>query len=152
MVNWMLIDWRPDNINRGNCPEVWDNIYRNKVIPEDLKKQLLREQPTLLGKSVEFAIYFSREGYAELAAYSDGRAYANGGVQWSYIGSEKIDKRDRGARMKFFPPENDFGRKYVKDTSSTKPSLNEQMAGAATKAGHVFGRGEKSGPEGPGGR
>ena len=122
MVNWMLIDWRPDNINRGNCPEVWDNIYRNKVIPEDLKKQLLREQPTLLGKSVEFAIYFSREGYAELAAYSDGRAYANGGVQWSYIGSEKIDKRDRGARMKFFPPGQRKSANSLPRTATSAPS------------------------------
>lgn len=152
MANWTLIDWRPDNINRGNSPDVWDSIYKNRIIPEGLKKQLLREQPTLLGKSVEFAIYFSREGYAELAAYADGLAYANGGVQWDFIGGEKIDKKIRGAQMKFFPPENDFGRKFVKDTAPVKPSLNEQMAAAAMKAGQISGKGEKTGLEGPSGR
>lgn len=152
MANWTLIDWRPDNINRGNSPDVWENIYKNKVIPDGLKKQLLREHPKLLGKSVEFAIYFSREGYAELAAYADGMAYTNAGVQWSYTGSEKFDKRDRGARMKFFPPETDFGSRYVKDTAPVKPSLAEQMAGAAAKVAQISEIGGKARLDGPGGR
>lgn len=152
MANWTLIDWRPDNINRLNSPDVWDDIYKNRIIPEDLKKQLLREQPKLLGKSVEFAIYFSREGYAELAAYADGLAYANGGVQWSFIGGEEIDKRIRGARMKFFPSENDFGRSYTKDMASQKPSLNEQIAGAVSKGGRLPEKGGKNGYDGPDGR
>lgn len=152
MVKWTLVDWRPDNINRGNSPDVWDNIYKNGVIPEGLKKQLLREHPTLLGKTVEFGIYFSREGYAELAAYADGMAYTNAGVQWSYTGAERLDKRDRGSRMKFFPAEKDFGREYANDAASPKPSLQEQMAGAAAKAGQTSNRGEKTGLDGPGGR
>lgn len=118
MSNWNLIDWRPDNINRINSPEVWDNIYKNKAIPETLKKQLLREQPNLLGKAVEFAIYFSPEGYATLSAFSEGLAYSNGGIQWACIGGEKIEKKLHGQRMKFFPVEEDFGSNYTQSIAS----------------------------------
>ena len=118
MSNWNLIDWRPDNINRINSPDVWDDIYKNKAIPEALKMQLLREQPKLLGKAVEFAIYFSPEGYATLSAFSEGLAYSNGGIQWDCIGGEKIEKKLHGQRMKFFPVEEDFGSYFTQSVAS----------------------------------
>lgn len=124
MSNWNLIDWRPDNINRINSPEVWDDIYKNKVIPEDLKKQLLREQPKLFGKAVEFAIYFSSEGYATLSAFSEGLAYSNGGIQWACIGGEKIEKKLHGQRMKFFPIEADFGSNFTQSVVSNTDRAN----------------------------
>jgi len=125
LSNWNLIDWRPDNINRINSPEVWDDIFKNKVIPEGLKKQLLREHPKLMGKDVEFAIYFSPEGYATLSAFSDGLAYSNGGVQWACIGGEKIEKKLHGHRMKFFSVEKNFGNKYL--------SLDSKIQSASTR-------------------
>ena len=125
-MGWNLIDWRPDNINRLNSPEIWDDIYKKKIIPEELKMQLLREQPELKGKDVEFAIYLSRDKCAYLNAFADGLAYRNMGVQWSFVGGAKIEKEISGNRMIYFPVEKNFG--------STYPSVDDLIKAAAEKA------------------
>lgn len=129
MANWNLVDWRPDNINRMNSPDVWENIYKNGIIPEELKQQLLREMPEVQGKDVEFGIYFSPEGFATLSAYADGLAYSNGGVQWACVGGAEIDKRLHGSRTKLFPVETAFG--------AQNNSLDSKIQSASSRAGKV---------------
>lgn len=133
-MSWNLKDWRPDNINRLNSPEVWDDIYTKKVIPEELKMQLLREQPELKGKDVEFAIFISPDKCAYLEAFADGLAYRNMGVQWDFVGGEKPEKKIFGHRMITFPIEKDFGSKY-------KP-IDELIREAATRASEALSKAE----------